>query len=140
MATTTKECMVRSSHHRFILSDSDSDSHLWSGSSMEEVSARQVLNKESETTGSEEVGRASVAFVKPISGLDRRRRKIVWEASRGLSTIQVFSQNGTLFVNKRFHDPPLINCENRYRCCNHLPNVDRRSTKWTRRRRWRWTV
>lgn len=106
--STGKTCMMPPRQCQFIRCKIDTDCYRQSYIPVGKTFRKQVLDEDSDITGSEEFVEALKLFVKSMDGIDARTKGMVCEAPPGLSLKKSFQSNVTYFLSNYFKDPSLF--------------------------------
>ena len=105
--STGRSCMSLLSHRRCIMGDQDERCGKFSMRQLVEVYARQILNEESDITGTDDLKACAATYVHQMDKINALKDISVWEIPKGYTPMQAFPPTLVNFIGSSFHDNTL---------------------------------
>ena len=103
--STARACLLLDSHRRCVCTDVDEECVKVSIPSLLDVFASQLLNEDSDITGSEEVLRAARDYTHRRDSIRSRTVRNAWSTPPGMHGMQTFPKDVLEYISGRFEDP-----------------------------------
>ena len=103
--STARACLLLHSHRRCVCTDVDEECVKVSIPSLLDVFASQLLNEDSDITGSEEVLRAARDYTHRRDSIRSRTVRNAWSTPPGMHGMQTFPKDVLEYISCKFEDP-----------------------------------